>query len=409
MVIPFDVSGSVKDANSSIYADQNILVVLAEYYDSGGTRTYIKQLLDFHYSQGFKVILVGLELEPDSELGEFLHIRGMSFVPYSQVISRRHSLSSKTDASRPKVWSPGYMCRERKSFREFLTHVGARGIVVSVGTPGLFAGALGSVRDNIYVLHTYPHGRRQRLFGRHMMKVFFKRSKAIVSVSRFEESQLRQLWNLPDADDRIWVIPNTTGPIQQRLSFPENRKFEVITASWVEPYKSPEIWLGVSELVSSRLGMENVRFTWLGEGSLLPKFRIEAEKTSQHVDVQFVGHQDDVESFYRQASVYLQLSSTENMSLSVIDALKFGLPAVVSNAGALPEIVEHDVNGKVVSVGSVEQAAEAIVQILSSKVAWERMSQAAQERYTSVFSTGEWTRKMIDLHISVFGTINDHD
>ena len=402
------VSGSATDTYALNPDGQKTLVVLAEYYASGGTRTYIRQLLDFHHSQGFKVILVGLELEPDSGLANFLRIRDMSFVSYSQVIGRPHSRANKNDAFSPKIWSLRYMRHERETFRDFLTQLGACGIVVSVGTPGLFAGALGSVPENIYVMHTYPHGRRQRLLGRHFMKGFLSRSKAIVSVSQFGESKMRHLWNIPDSDNRIWVIPNTTGPIQQRLEFFESPKFDVITASWVEPYKSPDIWLQVSELVSSQIGKEKVRFTWLGEGSLLEKFQLKAEKISQHVDVQFVGHQDNVDRFYRQASVYLQVSSTENMSLSVIDALRFGLPAVVSNAGALPEIIEQDVSGKVVSVGSVEETAEAIVEIFYSKSAWGKMSEAAHERYISVFSEEEWTRKMIELHSSVFGVRHDH-
>jgi len=60
--------------------------------------------------------------------------------------------------------------------------------------------------------------------------------------------------------------------------------------------------------------------------------------------------------------MYLQVSSTENMSLSVIDALRHGVPAVVTDVGGLPEIVEHGKSGLVVPSAPSEVIAESVTE-----------------------------------------------
>lgn len=379
-----------------------MIVLLAEFYASGGTRTYVKQLLEFYHSQGIKVTLVGMEAKVDIELQHILEDWGMTYICYSNILTGKHrDYESRTIVS-PKVWSYKFMVRERNAFRDFLTKIEAQGVVVSAGTPGIFAGAAGSVPNNVYILHTYPHGMRQQLFGRILMRRFFKPVRGLVAVSQFEKQEILRLWNLPTNSLTITVIPNSAGSVLPPKSRPSNTKFQVVTASWVETYKNPGLWLEVAKSVTTRLGRDRVKFVWLGEGSLLSDFQILANQCNSEADVEFLGHVEDVEYFYREADLYLQVSATENMSLSVIDALRHGLPAVVTDVGGLPEIIEQDKSGYVVPLGSVDQITDSVIEILEDEVKWERFSKAGHTRYVDCFAPELWVHKMQSLHSSIF-------
>lgn len=379
------------------------IVLLAEYESSGGTRTYLKQLLDFYAARGSDVVLVGAHASPDAELAGWLEGHGFTFTPFGVVLGVDPTGESVNEA---KVWSITHLWRERRAFRRFVEKVGARGIVVSAGTPGRFAGAAGAADDSIYILHTYPHGRRQEQLGRWLMPTFFKEVRQLVAVSQFQRGEMVRLWRMKDRAPDIDVIPNTTGDAVAPLTAvpdTEDAPLEVITASWAEPYKEPFEWLEVASRVATRLGRDRVRFTWLGEGSLLQECQKAAEARQGTVDATFAGHRDDVEAHYRRAAVYLQLSSTENMSLSTIDALRFGVPTVATAVGGLPEIVEHEVTGLLIPVHDIGAATEAVIRLLDDDALRARLSRSAHERYAAQFALPRWTERMTRLHDEVFG------
>jgi glycosyltransferase involved in cell wall biosynthesis len=376
------------------------IVLLAEYYNSGGTRTFLRQLLDFYSARGTSVVLVSCHRDPDPEVARWLALYGFTFMSYAQVLGMDAASSTSVH---PNVWSPVSMLRERAAFRQLLKQTCAHGIVVSAGTPGQFAGAAGSADSGIYILHTYPHGRRQELLGRWIMHWFFRRVRRLVAVSHFQRQAMAQLWRMNSRSKDIAVIPNTTGRIIDEPMQTKSPPLEVVTASWLEPYKQPLEWLEVAAAVSQQLGRDRVRFTWLGEGSMLEVCREAASRRNDQVDATYVGHSDDVDVVYIRAHIYLQLSSTENMSLSTIDALRFGLPTVATDVGGLPEIVVDGVTGLLVPVHDVNAAAEAVTRLLDDPSLCSSMAAASRDRYTAQFAPDLWYRRMTELHDEVFG------
>lgn len=370
------------------------VLLVAEYYGSGGTRTYLRQLLNFYARQNSHVTLVSLQESLDVEVQGWLARFGFDSVSYASVV---RSAELEDGMSRPAVWSVLGMRKERRSFQSLAKRISAEKIVISAGTPGMFLGALGATPDGLYILHTYPHGRRQEILGPHVMSRFLPRGSTIVSVSDFEKVLINRLWRPKNRACTVETLKNTCGeplPLIHRTGSP----FHVLTASWLEEYKQPMQWIEIAEEIIANAPRGEVIFTWLGEGSLLESARQRVKDSPYSSWINFPGMQTHVHDWYVEASLYLQLSTIENMSLSTIDAQRYGLPCVVTNVGGLPEIVSDGVSGRIIPVGDIGAATDAINEALHSPEVRAQFSKAARENYLREHAQTAWECALVKLH-----------
>lgn len=94
---------------------------------------------------------------------------------------------------------------------------------------------------------------------------------------------------------------------------------------------------------------------------------------------------ESVRAELRRADVFLHTAVTEGFSNAVIEAQACGLPAVVSDAGGLPDNVADGVTGFVTRRRDPEAAAEKLLELARDAALRERMGRAGRERAESRF------------------------
>jgi len=94
-------------------------------------------------------------------------------------------------------------------------------------------------------------------------------------------------------------------------------------------------------------------------------------------------------NLYSSATVFCLPSLYEPFGCVVVEAMMAGLPCVVSDFGALPEIVDDSVTGCVVRAGDKEALAERLIELLTRSEAAATMGYNARKRAEQCFS---WRR-----------------
>jgi glycosyltransferase involved in cell wall biosynthesis len=148
---------------------------------------------------------------------------------------------------------------------------------------------------------------------------------------------------------------------------------------------------GVYDLLQACARLVNVHPSlklMLGGDGELDRVRAEAMRLGigAHVDVLGWVSGSAKESLLRRATVYVLPSYAEGLPMSVLEAMAAGLPIVTTPVGGIPEIVEHDREGCLVSPGDVQALASAIDRLLSDEALRRRMGQSARERALNTFS-----------------------
>lgn len=114
--------------------------------------------------------------------------------------------------------------------------------------------------------------------------------------------------------------------------------------------------------------------------------REQVESSGMSPYVRFPGLLTDVRTALAACDAGFVLSFQEAASYACYEAMAMGLPALVSDAGGLPENVRHGVDGWVVPTGCVEAVVAVLRGMLESPQELPRMGAMARMRVTTAFS-----------------------
>jgi glycosyltransferase involved in cell wall biosynthesis len=165
----------------------------------------------------------------------------------------------------------------------------------------------------------------------------------------------------------------------------------------LEEYKGIRTILEAAKLLRD----EPVVFFVVGAGSGEGEFRKIAE-TERLDNVIFTGFVSEVYKIENITDLQLNASTgTETSSLSLLEGMSLGTPAVVSDFGGNPYIVRNLENGLVVPVRDAKAFADAIVTLISDKALYSRLSLLAYDAYEERFTADSMVKNVEKLYREV--------
>jgi glycosyltransferase involved in cell wall biosynthesis len=144
-----------------------------------------------------------------------------------------------------------------------------------------------------------------------------------------------------------------------------------------------------------------LRLTVVGDGSERPALETLARDLSIADRVQFLGEHSDIPALLAQAGCYVASSRTEGVSLTLLEAMAVGLPAITTRVGGNAEVVVDGATGRLVAPEDPQQLAAAIVELCNERDLWPAMGRLARERVESHFSVERMVRDYEQLYSDV--------
>lgn len=232
-----------------------------------------------------------------------------------------------------------------------------------------------------------------KLWVRHNELSNFSRSAAITAVSQYVASQIGLHFGRQDAAV-IYNGIDTSGVFARGPErFPHSPFRLIYVGNW-KPLKGVDLLAPIMEQ--------------LGEG-----FELFYTSDSSGRDTRYrlppncrcIGRLDSlgVAQAFRNADVLLFPSRSEGLGLGVIEAMACGLPAVVSDVSALPEVVEHGVTGLLCPVDDVNAFVASVATLARDLAGWRAMRLRAAERARMRFSASDAVNAYIALYGSITG------
>ncbi len=155
-------------------------------------------------------------------------------------------------------------------------------------------------------------------------------------------------------------------------------------ASWVGnlaalvPHKDHETLLAAAVVVL--LKRPSARFLIAGRGPEEARLARSVRRMGLSGKVLFLGHRPDPLPLLKALDVYVQSSWGEGMGSVLIEAAACGVPIAATRAGGIPDVVEHEATGLLVSPRAPEALADAILELLANPEKARRLADEGRRR-----------------------------
>ncbi len=357
------------------------VLIFADAARYGGTRSFLIKLVNIHDKIRDNITLVIDKNDFDDELKELL-----AKIDHNLILNK----------PRGSIFRRNYfsLIFEAFTFLPIIFKVKPDLIISSTGSPGFnFFLFFLRQRKLVYFLHSTPakFSFKSYLFFI-IPKLFSSRKKFIVTVSKYLNSELTQLWGVPEKYTKIvYNSPHFNASQSLKKEINSHKKI-ILTVGHVVWYKNPKIWIEVAKKITH--SCDDIEFIWIGEGDLLDQMKLECINYDR---INFLGARSDVQEYYSRSYLYFQPSIVESFGISVIEAQFFGLPCIVSDSGGLPETIVNGQSGLVVS-NFFEKYLEAFFTILNDKLLYQQMSNKAEKNAKLKFTAAKQEENILQIY-----------
>jgi glycosyltransferase involved in cell wall biosynthesis len=162
------------------------------------------------------------------------------------------------------------------------------------------------------------------------------------------------------------VIPNIVD--LARFPFRPLRAFgeapHIIVTRNLEPIY--DIPTALAAFARIRKAFPKAILTVAGSGPELESLRALARRLGVEESVRFPGRIEnaDIAKLYAAADCLMNPSTVDNMPISILEAFASGVPVVSTDAGGIPDIVDHGRSGLLVPIGNETRMAQAVLNVL---------------------------------------------
>jgi len=102
----------------------------------------------------------------------------------------------------------------------------------------------------------------------------------------------------------------------------------------------------------------------VGDGPLRKDLEESARRLGLETSVIFTGQQDQSFDFMNMMDIFVLPSLHEGIPMVVLEALALKRPVVATRVGGIPEVISHDISGKLVTSGDASDLANGLKQLI---------------------------------------------
>lgn len=221
---------------------------------------------------------------------------------------------------------------------------------------------------------------------RRLQRHWWRGARRIVACSNYLRAIAVDRYGVPG--DKVRLIPNAyNGPAADALSeTPAQARAKLGLAEgprYLLTICRLMVWKRVDGIIRALASLPpDVHLLVAGDGDMLEPWSEFAAQQGLATRVHFLGNRPYAEIPYliRAADVFVLNSEYEGLSHTLLEVCALGTPAVATDIGGNPEVIEHGENGLLVPLGDSAELASSIARLLNDPALRARFAAESRRR-----------------------------
>ena len=239
----------------------------------------------------------------------------------------------------------------------------------------------------------------KRFLYKHIERSMSRFSDKIITVSEYDRQLALKEKVAPE--EKLVTIHNGMPDISPDLhADPGKEPPRIIMVARFDPPKDHATLLrALSGLKQLSWDLELV-----GDGPLLEETRTLASDLGIADRINFTGATNDVPERLSKAQIFVLSTNWEGLPLTIIEAMRAGLPVIASKVGGCSEALEDNVNGFLVPRYSVETLKEKLTLLIQDPGSRIKTGKSGREKYEREFTFHMMAGKTSKIYVTIISS-----
>jgi glycosyltransferase involved in cell wall biosynthesis len=238
--------------------------------------------------------------------------------------------------------------------------------------------------------------KRQKLYLR-LEKMAARWCNRIICVSEYDRQLALKCRVAPD--NKLVTIHNGITADASPYSKSENHPLIITMVARFSEQKDHALLLNAVRDIDIR----NIKVQLVGDGPLLPNIKSLAESLNIGDRVQFLGNRRDVPELLTHSDIFVLTSKWEGFPITILEAMRAGLPVICSDVGGCSEAIKDGENGFLVPRGDGVVLANRLKQLIKDKDLRYKMGQKGRMSFEKCFTVEKMAEKTERIYREIIG------
>jgi glycosyltransferase involved in cell wall biosynthesis len=257
-------------------------------------------------------------------------------------------------------------------------------------------------RPNIKVVNSFegsfpPKNRFKFKLSKHIYKKF----NGFVYISNYVKNEKEKQFPILKTKFSK-VIYNGVEERKEENSNIVFKHLSLYTTSGLVDWKNIDILIKAFNILINKLNYKDLYLYVAGDGPERKNLEELIKKFNLEKNIYLLGYQTGIGSFLKQCDIYVHPAYAEGFGIAVTEAMIAAKPIIVSNQGALPELIEDKKSGLIADAFNENEWVEAIEFLIKNSDFAKELGINAKKRAIQFFSKEKYVKNYEEFYKELF-------
>ncbi len=262
----------------------------------------------------------------------------------------------------------------------------------------LLVGIVKKLRPKVKVVIAFVGSKSPGTLKKVVLKRLYNNIDAFVYISEYVKREKLKIYPKLASNNGYVIYNGTNIPqVNNETYIKANDHFTLLSVSGLTKIKNIQVLIDCMEILLKK-NYSSVKILVAGDGPEMENFQHQILEKQLEDNFILLGYKKNIGDLLNQADAFVHPCYIEGFGIAVTEAMIAEKPIIVSNSGALPELIENEKTGLVVDPFKPEEWAEAIIKLKENPTLASTLAKNSKIKAETEFSVNKFVNNYNKLY-----------